>query len=95
MKIGIEKCKCSPDCDIYTLKGIGTFYQGSGFSKKEAKLIAKLVNNYFREKSLHKKNTIRKVRAKSKTSKIPISEARKAIRKVESERSKNYNNKKV
>jgi hypothetical protein len=46
-KITVVKCSCGhPNCSVYTLQGIGMFYQGSGFTKQDAELIARLVNNY-------------------------------------------------
>ena len=34
----------SPHCRKYWLTRVGSFYQGSGFSKKEAERIAELIN---------------------------------------------------
>lgn len=43
--IGIEQCCCGhPTCRDYWLTGIGKFCQGSGFTKDEADLIARLLN---------------------------------------------------
>lgn len=44
-KITIEQCKCDYSaCRQYWLVGIGSFVQGSGFSKKEAEYISALIN---------------------------------------------------
>lgn len=46
-KITIEKCKCGDkSCKDYWLVGIGSFVQGSGFTKDEADLIAGLLNTH-------------------------------------------------
>ena len=43
--ITVQKCSCDhPNCQYYWLKGIGSFVQGSGFTKEEAEKIAKLLN---------------------------------------------------
>lgn len=43
--ITIEQCSCGdPICSVYTLVGIGMFYQGSGFTRDEAQRIADLLN---------------------------------------------------
>jgi NTP pyrophosphatase (non-canonical NTP hydrolase) len=43
--ITIEKCPCGyKGCSDYHLVGIGTFVQGSGFTKREAETIANLLN---------------------------------------------------
>lgn len=45
--IEVVKCPCSlPYCSDYHLKGVGRFTQGSGFTLREAELIAR-VFNYF------------------------------------------------
>lgn len=55
-RITIEPCPCGhPACKDFHLVGIGKFVQGSGFTKDEAELIAKLLNNYIRE-SKHEGN---------------------------------------
>ncbi len=37
----IIKCNCnSPVCNTYQIKEVGTFYQGCGFKKEDASLIA-------------------------------------------------------
>lgn len=44
-KIDIEKCPCGHEkCRYYFLKGIGSFYQGTGFNFRQAKRIAELIN---------------------------------------------------
>lgn len=44
--ITIQKCQCGhASCKYYWLDGIGSFDQGSGFSKEEAEQIANLLNN--------------------------------------------------
>lgn len=53
--ITIEKCKCGHDhCKYYHLIGIGTFYQGTGFTKDQAELIAAFLNGEFAEVSMVK-----------------------------------------
>lgn len=44
-EITVVKCLCGhPSCEQYWLQGVGQFVQGSGFSKREATLIADLLN---------------------------------------------------
>jgi len=46
-KIGIEPCSCGHrSCRDFWLVGIGKFVQGSGFTRAEAELIAKLLNEH-------------------------------------------------
>lgn len=49
-EITIEPCPCGMrGCHDFHLVGIGNFCQGSGFTKDEATLIAKLLNNHFKD----------------------------------------------
>lgn len=47
-----SKCNCGhPACSTYQLSGMGTFYQGSGFTLEQANKIAALLNNEAKIKS--------------------------------------------
>lgn len=53
--IRVVKCPCGhPACQKYQLEGIGSFSQGSGFTKAEATLIARLLNKKKRSPSVER-----------------------------------------
>lgn len=46
--IKVIKCRCGhKSCSTYQLGGFGIFYQGSGFEKEQAELIARLLNKHY------------------------------------------------
>ena len=49
--ITVEKCSCGwPTCKDYWLVGVGSFVQGSGFTKETAEHIADLLNAEIEDK---------------------------------------------